>query len=800
MAGRRSESNWDDSYLRLFAGRPASVSEPPTRDRALTFVDIDSGLTDVDELIAAFQQIPHRLGATAYLLLRWPTVTATDPDSPEDAGHDKVVQTWLQRLHEDAAALGIGQRYTGIVRFRVGGDPVVTWADAQAPTGLVTDRELLSRAAAVEIATLLEWGGAIGRPDTYHYELPSGRHAAAFVRVANAIRSPRDALALSSWLAAALRDGSGLLLDSGTLTPLVVQLQAFQTARGWGTGPVEVLDSYPRTRIDAARAARTMRRSPTSVLGLLSVSSSGAVRDLMAEALRDALPSGVDWSMTVMVDRTHPSDRELSVGVLSDVSTLLGIDDSRLDGLNAANCQLCRSHTVAPLVRIDPRSFDPHVLPDPELLMPSTKDGRANARLWDACDTTGSIGVAATPHSSASRSRPKGQLLGVRVHFEDLLGHEAFLLALDDRLGDLLSQDQASLRGDSFELKELRTCDVVVVTPEDRAMPGFDLTWTALRRKLKIPASAQVVELSPGAPATELSAYERALILTLGTVTGWTMRQQLTAIQDAWSGHHDRDIFGLILHARPSTEREWQNLFNSYGRHLRAVWRTFLPWRSPLAEEHLVLEELRATRIKLSAEGRAFLDERRRYCQPRVGDWRQRVREPGAENVRSLLWGMAPRGGPTEVRNQSIYGFQISPMTAFAAIGAAMHTRRTERQQNAARWRVFEMPAVTRSYYDAILVACVLRWLEPAEAWWGRGNQPEQTITELVGRTTDPSELRLLLPELLLAASQGKTPHGAAQVIVDLARGQSTRWSRLDHAPIEVGLALVELSLGVKPS
>ena len=52
--------------------------------------------------------------------------------------------------------------------------------------------EIATRSRAVELRALLDWGRAIWRPSGYHYQLPSGLHCDAFVKLADAIRRRSD--------------------------------------------------------------------------------------------------------------------------------------------------------------------------------------------------------------------------------------------------------------------------------------------------------------------------------------------------------------------------------------------------------------------------------------------------------------------------------------------------------------------------------------------------------------------------------------------------------------------------------
>ncbi|HTQ06563.1 MAG TPA: hypothetical protein VMI54_22040, partial [Polyangiaceae bacterium] len=116
--------------------------------------------------------------------------------------------------------------------------------------------EVLARARKVELDALLDWGDGVWRPTDYHYQLPSGEHAGSFVKLADAIRSPHDAKVLASWLFASVRKGCGIVVDTGTLTPLVLALEAAATGEGIPLGNVIVLDEYPHTQLDVSSAVR----------------------------------------------------------------------------------------------------------------------------------------------------------------------------------------------------------------------------------------------------------------------------------------------------------------------------------------------------------------------------------------------------------------------------------------------------------------------------------------------------------------------------------------------------------------
>ena len=773
------------------------------------YVDIEEGGVDVEEVIATFQELPHRLTDTRYLIIRWPDVAGLNSD---EEAYDVRCQEWADTIAERASAVGYGQLHTGVVRFRVGLIPRLIWASTHdgALPRQSTDEALLGRALRVEVLTLMSAGRAIWRPTDYHYQLPSGEHVGAFIRVGDAFRSPRDVRVVSSWLAARLRDDMALVADSATLVPLITDLQALMREQGWTCGRVEMLDEYPRTRLDITRAVRPLASSAGGVLGLLSVSSSGRYRGLMHSVLASTAASQKNWSMVVMVDKTASNpDRELlsePAGVDDErVSTWTAVADAGLDPLDADSCTWCRDNKRASLVRIDPRNFEALALPGVSLMTPDTVSARASLDLWQRCHATGAIGVEVEPFQGPSRvARPKSVLMGVRIHFNRLLSQpEELSQAVAERIS-AIRQRGGKPGGAGDRMLDFSGCDVVVVPTDDANIRGFEHLYETLKEATGF-NGADRVEMSPGdgAPDAVASAHN-ALLLSLGNVTGWTMRQLLLAVRDSWRGRPGRELAGLVVHTRPSTKREWQNLSRSFGDRLHALWETYLPWRSPLAEEAVHLRQFAtsATEESLSPAAQQFLTERRWICDPRVLDWTERLDDArsavdgnGPEDEpadpRSVLWGSPPRGGNPKVRNQSLYGYEVDALTAYAAVGSAMHSKRLDVAAFDPRQRMFEIPAITRSYYDGIILACILRWAQPQECWWGESEREASNVmTELLARTQDDGDRKILLPELLLAASQGKVPHKAQVELIEEAQMISSRWDELDRAPVQLGLAL----------
>lgn len=770
------------------------------------FVDVADQRIAVEDVVATFQELPHRLTDTKYLLVRWPDIARV---ASADYAVDAECQAWIDLIADRSAAVGYEQIYTGAVRFTVGRPPKIIWSSVSPEPASAEDAEatLLGRALRVELRTLLDAGHAIWRPTDYHYQLPSGEHAGAFIRVGDAFRSPRDVRVLTSWIAARLRDQMAIAADSATLVPLITDLQAVMGGQGWTPGRVEMLDEYPRTRLDIARAVQPLAQSPGGILGLLSVNSSGRYRGLMQEVLADCAPD--NWSLVVLVDKTSSGyDRDLaSIPSGSDVdrvATWTSVRDQALDQVEAGRCAWCRDNLRAPVVRIDPRSFEAVALPGEAFMMPDTVAARATLGFWENCFATAAIGVQCDPASGASLvARPKSTLMAVRIHLDRLLSDPEKLVAtIATRVTDI-QRSAASRQGNHLDQRkplDFTGCDAVLVSADERRLPGYDALYAGLVPILSL-GSAPLLQMHPvdSAPA-EIDDCTNVVILALGNVTGWSMRQMMLAVRDRWQGKHDRTLSGVVINTRPSARREWINLTRSFENRLDAIWETYLPWGSPLDDEAVQLRQFATEEVLegLSEEARAFAEDRRLICGPRVREWIERLHEvdedPGnVPDPRALFWGSPPAGtGRARVRNQSLYGFEVDAITAYAAVGAAMHSSRLRSASQDPRQAVFEMPAVSRSYYDAIILACILRWAQPQECGWGGDDrEASRVMTELLARTQEEGDRKILLPELLLAAAQGKVPHPAAQELVSEAEAAMRQWEVTDRAPLELGLALL---------
>lgn len=788
-----------DGYLRLTPARRqvARESEPPGNRGALLFVDVEGDSVEVEDVISSLQEVPQRLTYTKYVLVRTPHITAGLSEAHETALAEED-RAWAKTLAERSLAAGFRSVHLGVVRFRVGQMPLVSWAPG---TGAheVSDAELLQRALRVELLTLLEFGNAIWRPEQYHYQLPSGQHAASFIRVGDAFRSPRDVHAIASWLTPRLRDRQAVVADSASLVPLITEIHALVRRQGWVPEHVEMLDEYPRTRLDISRVVRPLRKSAGGVLGLMSVNSSGRYHGMFNDTLAGTFGEGL-WSMVVMVDKNETrGDRKYLPpynGASHPVATWLGFSDRRTRSVAEAGCPWCKDNQKAQIVRIDPRTFEALALPDVNLLMPSVNSAKSTTGFWDLCAAGDALGARArSKPNPSSISRPKSGLMSVLVDVEALVACDDFVPAIEKRVAELRKENGP---------KALRYPDVqgVLVNTYEEGLPYFKEKFKELRKTFGLENAELIpVDLDEDDAPARVAELGNVLVFALGSVSGWNLRQLLTRVQESWRPVADKTLAGLVLHARPQTIREWETLQNSYSGDLTALWQSYLPWRDPLAEEASALKELSPEALaSLSDDAAEFRELRIDITTPRIEQWKARVKDYNdaiaegqpALDPRAVLWGLPPHGGSHKLRLRSLYGYEVNALTAYSAIGSAVHYQRQRDADFDPRRRVFDIPSITRSYYDAIIIASILRWTEPQEVWWGHSEaEAANVMGELLARTVEVKERKLLVPELLYAASQGKVPAEAQEVLCAMAATIVKDWPKEHLAPYELAEALL---------
>ncbi|HUP69787.1 MAG TPA: hypothetical protein VM142_08220 [Acidimicrobiales bacterium] len=642
----------------------------------------------------------------------------------------------------------------------------------------------MAEARAGEVAALLNRNGAIWKPKAYHYRLPSGTHSDTFVRLSDAIRHPHDARALASWLLHRLQPEAGLVVDSASLVALTIAAEQLAEHRGVRLGRCASLEQYPATTLDATKAVRDVDDGRAPVVALLSVHSTGALRDRFVQALDRTAPGR--WTLDVVVDKpgdptthpivtpaanAHPTDR-------MDRWHGLGASTER----NEDDCLSCTSGVAGRLVHIDPRTFAGMVLPGPEFTTPSAPWAAQQREFWELADRADAVLLDAESDVHAGHPRHGvDKRLAVKIDFDRLLAVDQWERFADRCREQLIRlQQQGLLHTEGY--------DLILLDGSDAEREHFDQYSELALAPAKSGQMLVVDDPQPDHWDADLLAAvrgaERVLLFRLGLVTGLSMQRLLLGVQEARRQIQTAYVVdALVAHLRTGTLRERDTLANSIGgQHLRWLWESYLPWaQSPLQTE---LRALLGAPDELEPHVELFLDERKKICS-----------NFGAED--QVLWGVGPHGGPDPARvsPMSYFGERLRSRAVYSAVGAAVqHARlQIERAVGAPLWRVFEMPAVVRSYYDPIILACILRWLEPRELWWGANDQEATLAVTILIERADELAVRKLLPELLLAGVQGKMPAVARPLLIEKAKIVAAVIDHADErAPLELGIAMLE--------
>jgi hypothetical protein len=665
----------------------------------------------------------------------------------------------------------------GLMHQPVGEDP---WMEV-----IQGDPEVeLHHARAIELEALLRWNDAVWEPRDYHYRLPSGEHAAGFIKLTDAIREPRDAEVLASWLMPHVTDGVGFVLDTGTLTPIYEAAARLAGEANVRTGPVAVLEHYPRTFVDVHDAVEEAAGGEGRVLGILSVNSSGSVRDRIVAAMK-GITGLVEPRLVIMVDKDRPSS---DVSLMETWLPLPGHDPLVKRGAPAKEtCELCSDRRRSRLIPINPFTFDGMVQGEMMPIMPSIRDAQANWPLWQESAEGGSaVAVESKSANPSAIARPSSHPMAVRLDIETLLGREEFreLVRLRvEALREKRDDDDDPLESVRWTREPFRPdADLVLVPQHEHDLHEFGPFWEAVA-----PAIAPNTEVRPfpiegpfeDSLTAEIASAARILIFALGSVSGHSLQRALFAVQQAPHAS-DYQLQGLVLHARLPTSRDWQTLCNSFDQCLHAPWIFFLPDSSPLRQEEKSLKRL--TVANYEGPTAQFLEARLRLCAGEVIGQKP-----------ALFWGSEPEAHLTQ---NSIFGQRLDARTTFAAVGAAMARARADHDRVTPQLRVFDLAGMLRSYYDPLIIASFFRWLGPYEAWWGwKAEEARRIIENIFGRVgDDDNALSVIIPELLLAGAQGKVHDAAVDVVRARADVFKSRAEDDAQAAIELGLDLLKSS------
>ena len=839
-------------YARLTPDGVERESYPATRPGAVLFIDLNIGHSSglqTEGVVKAIENLrelsPAGLGNVSAILFRWP-----DRSTGSITIEDELTGVWEQiggSLYGMNLAASIG-----VVHAPLGSPPSIIWgprsltpAGAAPSEGNVSDlnwNRWLLACRGVELTALLQNGRGVWTPRHYHYRLPSGRHSATFVRLGDAVRSVRDADVLAWWLREHAVEDLGVVLDTATIVPIVLALRNSMASNGMHLGQVVSLASYPATKLEFISAVGRARSGEHPILALLSVNSSGSVRDRLLDALRSidrGNPNAVDppddsgaaWTLHTFVDKSGSEPHHLDrTRVYPDQQTSVWSRHGESTETVAESCALCNDLSRSRTVQIDPKSFDGLVLPDPVLVTPDIRVADAARVFWHLCDMTDALSLDDAPHPSVSPIRTHGRPMGVVIDYDYLLKREVTIMTgapqnqqeADDDSEKLFPIDELAaavayrLDQQHMENKEsarvssrsaidfIKSAELVVgINGEfDRAEGGGEEfirriveSWNPdakiIRYSIADAAHNQGIE-------SRVQESDRVCIFLLGLVTGTSLHRALAWIQGVRraSGHERCDVGVFALHLRPSSWRARQVITNPFGDdRVVAAFESVLPdTPSPMEMERKFLDSyLNMAHVS----SLPYYERRRAYLRgdPLSADERQRPE--------SIFWGLPEESEIARLRPGSLFGERLTAKATLMAVGSGIQRQRHHdpAMGEIPEWRQFEIPAIFVSYFDSLIVCSIMRWLEKEECWWGREiTKSGDVIENLLKQYTEKTERTVVLSELLLAAAMGKVPRKAIDVIVDRSNaligevraGSEPVGVGVDIEPLRLGLALLE--------
>jgi hypothetical protein len=607
------------------------------------------------------------------------------------------------------------------ISVKFGGEPAIGLLDFANEGGLLNrlkyiplddggfqSHEVLERwLRATEMHSQLHRTGAIYRPGDMHFQLPSGVHADAYIRVADAFDDITAVSRISDWLQHLLTKGTVLLSDTWTTLPLLqelvhrLRLTHTATENGFVDKTAERIISFPEYPT-LTEIRQTLARIPSLVVGypdakvlfLISVVSSGdllrTLKSLMSEYLAD-----MTLDVVALVDA---SPQMAEVDAFAIVPTIQRFDVSR------GPCKLCLDTKTRPVVLIDPRRYFPVFQAEHRAIMLKQKFAVIHHRFWEIASLTQAVRVHVDDHSTG-----QGRHLHVAIDVTALLTNNDFAhkvrLTLSSFAPDtnliLIPLHEATEALRAVATKQFPDATIKVV---DRNMPDNN----DLRKYL----------------SEALTTQREILIFDDATISGRTLRSLHRLVQDV--AHEVADaaadpleyhIRAFVVVARPERPNSWVHLQDSFSQRGRGPFLNCsvllpLPNTCPWCEEQQFLDQLNkrfsAKTRRMQGTSAVGLELLRR---------RIRLLETAAIKGFSMSIFLTDRGGDLTATTadwlspNSLFGQGLSETAAYAAVCTAMQMIRFDpetagRQGTSWYWDIIR---IINAYHDPILQASFLR-------------------------------------------------------------------------------------------
>lgn len=541
----------------------------------------------------------------------------------------------------------------------------VTWS--RAFNGTPPDVDQLRR---LELLTLLREGGAIFDHPGCHYELPSHLHASAFIRLADCLNDATDRIRLVDWILPTMREGCGIVTDTGSLLGLLSTVSLQATERfGWPPIPSVGLHQYPdRDHLTEVVRAFAVNKC-TSLVFVMSVNSSGGLARLVTgmKAIDDL----------VIICQTGEAIE--SATVLSEYP----VDRWEVDA--GGGCNHCEE---SQLLVVDTRSYAVRTDLEfqPERLDLEGAEGMIG--FWEAADVMDAVSL------HVERQIPEGEGEQVRS-----TRHMAIYLDVKELLKHPWFR--------AFTIVELAKAGPTELIVIPRHAATDELAKIALDTFSNLDADS-VIEFEGSSFTDEqaevIRGIRNVLVLDDALITGSTLfRVQAALYEVEQKLDLEVRLSAFAVLSRPSDPDDVKAVRRRYGVRterkdgspifrFNAAFTVVLPAEAecPFCREKSILEKRRA-RVSNPALA-ARIDH--------LANSEEGLHEP-------ILTGETSGTGKTI---GSFFG-KLKPKTAFAAAAsvAQVQKRSFTRNRPVDKMRVLDTTLVAEAFYDPALAAGVLR-------------------------------------------------------------------------------------------
>ena len=647
----------------------------------------------------------------------------------------------------------------------------------------------LSRARAIEVLALMEWGNAVRTAQDAHYLLPSGKHSSIFVRTGSAVTSPHDADVLATWLYPFARNGLSIVCDTGTLTSVLLAFRNAMEKAGLVPGPNAVLDHYPDSLLPVRSAVTLVSKDPNvgPMMALLSVSSSGTTSQRVHEALESSPRECLSVQVMVSRGRSQGINRHPHPGNELPDAWLTPFELPDLESSSASEdaCELCKDPNRGTLIPVERSTYEIQLPSQQRRLVPSVAQASESRDLWEWADTNGAVQLKTRPRSlkiAIDDDRSGRAYLKIdSSKFDDALAHQAGLKLAEKVVISYRETRRKSSSQAKKLIESMANIDLAITSRQDRKdfegrrqasdaeMRGFvNTAVSSLKDRLKETFGDEEIEFRKN--PIELAEYDDAdshaqwenstrakdlvveaqhpIVFSLDPKTGLRIQRLLFAAQAADNSSRAH-IPALVIHARPTSIDGWRVVQNSFENMIFAAWTTYLPYNAaPLQDEYQVLSDYVSKSVIRPPYGE-FVKDRMEICQV-----------PDSINAGTpFFWGSTFQDRLT---SHALPGDRIHSLATFAAVGSAMQRARVEAELNRRPGAIrFDMARMFSSYYDCLILCSFLRWLRRGEQWWGSDKTATDAFSNALSRMdSSDGELSryqgILIAEGLLAAAQGK--------------------------------------------